>query len=1075
MGIALCTSTAQRAIGAIAVAAGIFLAGGAAAADAATPCPATVVCRAEPFFADGGGVGSEALDALGSTAAPDDDLFAVLSDLADAKAHGDDAKADVATRRARAIILGDPSQLGAEDEDFLANKAYGPDGTSPAIGLLNTKPKVQEVPAGTTTVDVREIRFGDHALLDTSMLRFADMDAPFTIRWHITELGTSFGGELTPVGIPASGPATQEPVDDLVLPSFFTGTTATQRFHPAGADEETRLGTQIVSVTMPAPKDITGGILDPNLKAGHETYAQIAVAPSIPDAQPTPKLPTVGEISDASPEKQILDGLDQGTDPTALLDMVGKLRSRDTLPIATDAAGADAAVTFANSEAYVSKRSLRLAPDGSMTVALTNRDGIARKVDLRQLTDRSKVDAAGVLNWGSFTTDVVGDPVDLPANMTEPKVVTIKPAAGAFSLWIGDPDGGDQAGMAIALDRGPRQQSLEIGLGPVKPLHEALDKNGDLWVTLANSDEVVRLHPTAGALSSSAPEHFLLPGGVANDPNAAGQPPVPALGPGDVAVDAHGIVWVTLTLGNAIVRIDPKVADAGTGAGITKLPLEGCTTATCRAPIAVVGAAAPLSRLPLQMKVRDDGHGNTDLFFTEQAADAIGALRVDANGHVIAERHFSCVCMQPLGIALAPNGDIWYSEGTSNRLGRMTLDVKNPFGVLPKPLHYNIPNPVLEATPGAQPSNCGGPTQPECPPAAPLPPVANTTLPHSVAIDRKGRIWYTGEASETVGYLDPAKAVPNKTQGFHDTFGPENEFGRALAPADLAIAPDGTAYIADEYGDQIATATVAANGDVVAKFGFRPTGRNSLTDSPMVDAAGNLWFVEGGANLVTRISGVACAADCPGALPLPRGTAPDAPVLAGATTTTPAPAASTPAAPATPAASANPGATTPAATDKRVECTASTQWLARTGAGRNVRRTLPLLGMTAKSVEACLGRPAGTKRTTRGGVADVWSYPTLSLRFSRGRVSGFTLGHAGLRSTPDRAGVGASLGAFRRALGSVARAGRQYRAVVGVGTKDAADVRLTVSRSGKVTKVTVTMLRRSALDTAGKTLLRRAG
>ena len=309
-----------------------------------------------------------------------------------------------------------------------------------------------------------------------------------------------------------------------------------------------------------------------------------------------------------------------------------------------------------------------------------------------------------------------------------------------------------------------------------------------------------------------------------------------------------------------------------------------------------MGGASPLSRLPLQMKVRDDGHGNTDVFFTEQAADAIGALRVDPNGKMLAERHFSCACMQPLGIALAPNGDIWYSEGTTNRLGRMTLDQKNPFGVIPKPLHYNIPNPVLEATPGAQPSNCGGPSQPQCPPAAPLPPVANTTLPHSVAIDRLGRVWYTGEASETVGYLDQAKAVPNKTAGFHDTPGPENEFGRNLAPADLAIAPDGTAFIADEYGDQIATATVAANGDIDAKFGFRPTARNSLTDSPMIDSSGNLWFVEGGANLVTRISGVACAADCPRALPLPKGSAPDAPVLAGGTTTTPGPVASTPSA-----------------------------------------------------------------------------------------------------------------------------------------------------------------------------------
>ena len=89
------------------------------------------------------------------------------------------------------------------------------------------------------------------------------------------------------------------------------------------------------------------------------------------------------------------------------------------------------------------------------------------------------------------------------------------------------------------------------------------------------------------------------------------------------------------------MRIDPSVATGGSAAGIKILPLEACTNGTCRAPMAVAGAASPLSRLPLQMKVRDDGHGNTDVFFTEQAADAIGALRVDPNGKMLAERHFS--------------------------------------------------------------------------------------------------------------------------------------------------------------------------------------------------------------------------------------------------------------------------------------------------------------------------------------------------------------------------------------------------------------------------------------------------
>ena len=37
---------------------------------------------------------------------------------------------------------------------------------------------------------------------------------------------------------------------------------------------------------------------------------------------------------------------------------------------------------------------------------------------------------------------------------------------------------------------------------------------------------------------------------------------------------------------------------------------------------------------------------------------------------------------------------------------------------------------------------------------------------------------------------------------------------------------------------------------------FRPAARRSLTDSPLVDAAGDLWFLEAGANRITRIAGV---------------------------------------------------------------------------------------------------------------------------------------------------------------------------------------------------------------------------
>jgi hypothetical protein len=137
-----------------------------------------------------------------------------------------------------------------------------------------------------------------------------------------------------------------------------------------------------------------------------------------------------------------------------------------------------------------------------------------------------------------------------------------------------------------------------------------------------------------------------------------------------------------------------------------------------------------------------------------------------------------------------------------------------------------------------------------------------------VAVDREGRVWYTGEASERIGYLDPAKAKENTTDGFRDAPGPVNQFGRALAPADMGIGADDTVFFSDEYGDQIASATVDAAGAIHAKSAFTPTERNSLTDSPLVDPSGNLWFVEAGANLVTRISGVAAGVPLPSRAPL---------------------------------------------------------------------------------------------------------------------------------------------------------------------------------------------------------------
>jgi streptogramin lyase len=869
-----------RVAGALAIAAAIGAASPALGAVPSANCQSSSMpantCLGDPLAPDA------IIGRLGSPASPEEDLSAALADL---KAAPDAATAARARGRALAIIVGSAGPLVGTDKTFLDHKAYA------GIPLLNTAAKPKVVPAPTEadpvpTVDVREVRFGDHAILDTSMLQFEDMDAPFTINWHVTELGTTFGGVLAPAAAKAGGAqaAVWEP---LGLPGLSMGTAVKNRFHPAGDIEETRLATQVFPVRMDAPSTLGGSILDPNLKPGAQTFAQIAIGAAATDAgqpaTPEPTLPTAAQVSEWSAVGQIYRDL-SGLDPDNIdLDaahtvgaqdgpVVPAMASRDTLPKPAAASPtADVNVQFANAEAYLDKRELRVAPGGSLTFSITNLDGIARHFDVRQLHNRPNIGAQGVLSWGTFDSDVLGDGIDVAAGATE--TLTVTPAGDAFSLWVGDPNGGSQAAMAIALDRGPVKQSLELGLGPVKPLHEALDAAGNLWVTLANTDEVARLTPTSGSLSAPDPEVFPLPGGIndkANPPDPATALAGPVLGPGDVQVDGHGIVWVTLGVGNAIARIDPSKAKKGTTDGITVIPLQACTDVTCRRAPVPGAAATLLSRIPLQLRVYEDGGENTAIFFTEQASDAIGVLRVSPTGAKLNEAHIKCGCLQPLGLALDPGGDIWFTEGSSNRLGRMTLNPAAPFAATGHTIeHYDIPNAVCEAVPGQVPNGdpaCANPTGPLPPLTLPNP--ALTTLPHSVAVDRKGRVWYTGEASERVGYLDPTKAENKTKKGFTDAPGPVNEFGRSLAPADLTVDADGTVFFSDEYGDQVASATVDGTGQIQTKFAFRPNARNSLTDSPLVDPQGNLWFLEAGANLITRISGVAAGVPLPSRSPL---------------------------------------------------------------------------------------------------------------------------------------------------------------------------------------------------------------
>src|SRR3954469_19430366 len=342
------------------------------------------------------------LAALGvtSTAGPEDDLAAALDRLAGAATPAE-AQAEIAL----ALAILDGTRVPG-----LADRAYA------GIPLLNAGPaaaKVQDVPAG-GTVEIREVRFGDQALLDTAALRFLDAKAPFTIRWRITELGVGFGRLFAPTVLLSDGAdraGQHQALEPLGGAPAEIGRDQISRFHPAsGSAEETRVVTRTIDVRMP-PAGRVRTIVDPSLTPGLDTFAQIVPATDVRRAA------DVDQIAARAPERQIHDGLEAmdpvggleatKTQAAALRALVGEMRSRHILPGGSAAPTADLQVVLMNNEAYVSAESLHLPPGESMTVGVVNLDGVARTVRVDDIVRRERI--FGALDWGRFGWSDVGE------------------------------------------------------------------------------------------------------------------------------------------------------------------------------------------------------------------------------------------------------------------------------------------------------------------------------------------------------------------------------------------------------------------------------------------------------------------------------------------------------------------------------------------------------------------------------------------------------------------------------------------------------------------------------------------
>ncbi len=798
-----------------------------------------------------------ALAALRSPDDPETDLAAALDAM---KAAGDAPAADAARQRALDILEGNETPA-------TASTAYH------GIGLLNWQVKVKTVPAN-GTVTVRQVRWGEHVVNDTWLLDFAAPGSPYSIRYEVVELGNAFGGELSPTPLLADGSTVIGGQHSAIQPlgvdgNRSTGTTQASRFTTArglgAVDELTRSAVQAVTVAMP-PANVTSAILDPNVRPGHDAVA--ALKPATPDqiaaaraamgfsataTDDENKLAAIDKLSDASPEKQIWAALralgpapagdpeagaylaDARTAGSANRELVGEMRARTDLPPGIDTAGADVTVVLQNNEAYVSRTALRLEPGASLSLRVVNRDRMEHDVSALDLHDRTRI--LGATDWGQFGwTDRNLDPSSTLAPGAE-RTFTLGLSDKSFTLWVGDLAAGDQAGTTVAIDREIKQEALRFGASTV-PVHSTPDAAGNLWVTLLGVDTIARVTPAA-RLADSTVDRFLVPGG-----KHAVDSPTPPLAPSDITVDGRGIVFTTLSSANAIARIDPAQVQNGTAEGMTILPLDPCPTDVCRPEVPPVPNEQP-TRRPTRIKSYIDGQGHTVLWFTEAGASRIGVMRVSRTGTILNQAHFECACEFPESLDLGPDGSIWFAEIFENRIGRVIPDPLRPFTASAATVqHFDIPS----STPVEQP---------------PLTGAVDTSLPLSLAVDGRNRVWFSQSSLSGAAYLDPAAAQPGTSLGFHEFGLPDSDFHSPAAPADVMVDRANNFWWVGEYGDQIEQ----RKPDTSPGLRFRGSVRRGLTEGPVTDAQGNLWVVESGGNLITRISGVTAGPLRPVGLP----------------------------------------------------------------------------------------------------------------------------------------------------------------------------------------------------------------
>src|SRR5579885_3133497 len=291
---------------------------------------------------------------------------------------------------------------------------------------------------------------------------------------------------------------------------------------------------------------------------------------------------------------------------------------------------------------------------------------------------------------------------------------------------------------------------------------------------------------------------------------AAAPSTVPALVPGRSRAKPWWVrgllvgLVVLVVVGGSVVG--PKLAGKGS-------PTPAGNTSNGGTP-SITEFAVPIANSdPEGIVAGPDGN----LWFTEYQSSKIG--RITPSG-TITEFALPNANSQPRGIATGPDGNLWFTEYGSNQIGRIT-----PSGTITQ---FALPNPCFNS------SFC----------------IAG---PWGIIAGPDGNLWFTDPGGDQIGRITPGGrvtefALPTPSSNSGGGYG-NAPGGNNTASGGITTGPDGNLWFPEAGGDQIGRITPSGT---ITQFAL-PTANSDPVEITL-GPDGNLWFTETDGNQIGRIT-----------------------------------------------------------------------------------------------------------------------------------------------------------------------------------------------------------------------------